>query len=125
MYYLVYVSSATQPFSDAELDVLLARARRRNVQRGITGVLVHRGGNFIQYFEGEEQAVRDLYRALEADPRHRGLVVLAEGSIPARQFGAWMMDCRPGGRQVFSDDELRDDPEGVKGMINGFADSMR
>jgi hypothetical protein len=49
---LVYVSSATKPFSPDELSELLAQARVDNAALGITGMLLYSNGNFMQVLEG-------------------------------------------------------------------------
>lgn len=49
MYYLIYVSAANPLLSRDELQGLLEKARIKNRHLGITGMLIHRGGNFIQY----------------------------------------------------------------------------
>ena len=49
---LVYVSSAVKLLRPEEIEYLLTRARERNEEYGITGVLLYIGGNFMQYIEG-------------------------------------------------------------------------
>ena len=45
---IVYVSSATRPFQEAELQDLLLKARENNARLGVTGMLLYIGGNFMQ-----------------------------------------------------------------------------
>ncbi len=91
LFSLVYVSTATRPFSDAELLDLLRQSRARNATIGVTGMLLHKDGNFIQVIEGPEEQVRELFALISADPRHHGIIVLHEERIPARQFEHWSM----------------------------------
>jgi hypothetical protein len=91
---LVYVSAATRPFSEDELVALLALSRARNAERDVTGRLLHVDGSFIQAIEGSGAAVQELFGRIARDPRHRGIVVLEDGPIPARGFAAWRMDYR-------------------------------
>ena len=91
MYFLVYVSAAVTWFSESELRGLLTSARFRNEHAGITGMLLYKDGNFMQALEGPEAAVRGLYKRIEADRRHRGLVVLDCGTQETRQFARWNM----------------------------------
>lgn len=126
MYYLIYVSSASPKLTPPDLETLLERARKRNTELGITGMLIHRSGNFIQYIEGERDKVKSLYATICADPRHSGAILIGEGEIKARQFGDWAMDLRtPGNKPIFSDEELADDPEGVKTILHSFVSNMR
>ncbi len=91
MYFLVYVSAAVTWFSESELRALLTSARFRNEHASITGMLVYKDGNFMQALEGPEAAVRALYRRIETDRRHNGLVVLDCGVQETRQFARWNM----------------------------------
>ena len=94
MFFLVYVSSAVAPFSRSELGSLLAKCHTNNAAAGITGMLLYKGGNFMQLLEGEEQAVRTLYARIGDDPRHRGLLTLVEGPLAEREFPEWSMGFR-------------------------------
>jgi hypothetical protein len=60
---LVYVSSASQPFSEADLAALLKQSRRENDQPGITGMLLSRDRNFIQVLERPEETLLALFAA--------------------------------------------------------------
>ena len=94
MFYLVYVSSAVNPFSPAELVELLTKAREKNSRLGITGMLLYKDGNFLQALEGEEAAVRQLYDTISQDSRHHGEIILDEGETAERQFSHWSMGFR-------------------------------
>ena len=115
MYFLVYVSAAVTWFSESELRALLTSARFRNEHAGITGMLLYKDGNFMQALEGPEDAVRALYRRIEGDRRHRGLLVLDSGAQEARTFLLWSMAFHdlsggrgemPGGYSRFMDEPL-------------------
>jgi hypothetical protein len=94
MFALVYVSSAVHSFSPPELVDLLKTSHDNNAALSVTGMLLYKDGNFMQVLEGDEKIVRPLYARIERDPRHRGLLVLIEGPIHARQFGEWSMGFR-------------------------------
>lgn len=94
LYSLVYVSSATTLYSQPELDEILAHSHRNNAAAGISGVLLYKDGNLMQVLEGEEAKVRSLYATIAADRRHKGLIVLWEGSAETRQFPGWKMAFR-------------------------------
>lgn len=91
MIYLLYISSAVHEMTDAELVTLLQASRENNVRDGITGVLLYKGGNFIQYLEGPEPAVLSLHQRIAHDPRHKGMMTLLSGSLAERHFGTWSM----------------------------------
>lgn len=88
---LVYISAASKPIDPPQLAELLARARRKNMALGVTGVLVHDGGSFLQVLEGAETVVETLFRVIESDPRHRRVIVLGRQLVAQPAFGNWQM----------------------------------
>jgi len=88
---LVYASRAAATPSPEELAVLLRRSRTKNQSLGVTGVLCHGAGVFLQVLEGSRPAVNRLYGRIAADPRHRDLELLAYEEIHERRFGSWCM----------------------------------
>ena len=94
MFFLTYVSTANQDLSKADLNELLAQCRRNNARLGITGMLLYKDGNFMQVLEGEESAVRSIYAKIGGDPRHKGEIVLQQGTQEERQFPGWSMGYR-------------------------------
>jgi hypothetical protein len=91
---LVYVSTATHRLSAAEIDHLLERARARNLQEGVTGVLLYSHGNFMQYLEGSASAMTKIFDIIKADPLHRNIIELLHEPIQSRAFGEWSMAFR-------------------------------
>lgn len=55
LFQLLYLSRATPAWTTDQLDALLAHAQRRNVQDGLTGLLLHGRGHFVQLLEGRRQ----------------------------------------------------------------------
>lgn len=91
MFFVIYVSSATHPFSHAELLDILTKSRLNNAKLNITGMLLYKDGNIIQVLEGEETVVRTLYAKIARDPRHQAIIKLLQGTVEARQFPEWSM----------------------------------
>jgi hypothetical protein len=91
---LCYVSSACEPFSPAQLDQLLARSRAANERTGVTGLLLHNEGNFMQVIEGPAAAVSGAYARIGRSRLHRGIIQLFDEPIAGREFPAWAMACR-------------------------------
>lgn len=91
---IVYASSAVRLFTRAELVDLLEASHKANIEHGITGMLLYRGGNFIQVIEGENQEVLQLYENIKADPRHKNVTLLTQDPITTRQFPDWSMGFR-------------------------------
>ncbi len=53
---IVYMSRAAVPFDDDDLAELLREARLRNEALGVSGLLVAKGGRFMQLLEGRRGA---------------------------------------------------------------------
>ena len=94
MFSLIYVSSATVPFSTEDLQQLLTRSRESNTAVGVTGMLLYKSGNFMQLLEGEEAAVLAVYQRIARDPRHSGALVLLKQQTEQRAFADWSMAFR-------------------------------
>lgn len=93
IYNLVYCSRATGAVGRAELDRILASARRRNPAHGITGLLVYGSGIFFQWLEGPRAEVRGLMQIIGTDPRHTSIVQLTETEeVRDRLFPTWDME---------------------------------
>lgn len=88
---LVYVSFASQAMNDDELKGLLQECRTKNQAKDITGMLLYRGGFFIQALEGEAEVVNALYERIGQDARHRGVLKVTSEPIEKRSFSSWAM----------------------------------
>lgn len=108
---LVYVSAGTIPFGASDLTALLIKARANNQRLGVSGMLVHHSGSFMQSLEGPEGVVQSLFELIERDKRHHRLVILSRTDGPRRDFGDWSMG--------FVDSEQ------ATGAVPGFNDFFR
>jgi hypothetical protein len=93
---LVYISTAAYGVA-ADPAAILATSRRNNARDRVTGLLWFDGKRFLQALEGEEEVVDRTFRRIQADPRHRAMVVLSSRTIAEREFGEWAMDYRAPG----------------------------
>jgi hypothetical protein len=139
MIQLVYVSSATVPFSEADLVELLTRSRENNTKLGVTGMLLFKDGNFMQVLEGDEQDVMPLFARVSLDTRHRGVLMLLKNLVSKKDFADWsmaFMDLRktdltayPGYSEFLNtpltDQSLTKDESKVKKLLSVFRTSMR
>ena len=91
MIQIVYCSDAMTEFSPQQLVALLERSRVNNQARGITGMLLYRGGRFLQVLEGEAANVHPLVDRIGRDPRHHRVVLSSETEIDVRDFADWSM----------------------------------
>ena len=88
---LTYLSTATEPFSDAALRDLLGRCREKNHDVDLTGMLLYVGGHFIQTLEGDSSVVDETFARIEQDPRHRDVFIALREVADARTFSDWSM----------------------------------
>ncbi|MGI4778006.1 MAG: BLUF domain-containing protein [Janthinobacterium lividum] len=65
---------------------IVAQARARNAQRGITGLLVFDGSRFCQHLEGPNEAVDALMQRIAHDTRHSDVRVLYSGQRSERRY---------------------------------------
>ncbi|MBV9829294.1 MAG: BLUF domain-containing protein [Alphaproteobacteria bacterium] len=112
---LVYVSSATELLTEHELLELLRHSRRNNAELGITGLLLHIGGNFMQALEGPDEAVEALYNRIGADPRHRQVRTILRMASAHRMFSDWNMGFQ----------EAASLPPEVQGQVSSFIDDAQ
>lgn len=95
---LLYISSST-PGMTPEIATILATSIRNNRRAGVTGLLYTDAKRFLQVLEGDDDAVQATLDRIRADGRHRGIVVLHDRQVEARQFGEWAMAERRLGEQ--------------------------
>jgi hypothetical protein len=91
MMQMLYVSGASRQLSDDDIQQILAVSRRNNLRDGITGMLLWADGAFIQVLEGEARAVRGAFGRIQADDRHRNVMVVLEQAAGTRLFTQWSM----------------------------------
>jgi len=88
---LIYVSAVVAPMSEHELAALLLKARANNKRLGVSGILVHHEGSFLQVLEGDPAVVEPLFARIGRDKRHHRTLVMRRGLIAQRTFGDWSM----------------------------------
>lgn len=88
---IVYTSSATDLLSQEEIDHLLSRARQRNSQHDVSGLLLYSEGSFMQYIEGPHDKLMEIYQIIIQDPKHHTIIELLNEPIETRTFESWAM----------------------------------
>ena len=91
IYYLVYLSSSTHLFSEIELTDILNISRKNNSSLNVTGILLYHEGSIIQVLEGDETVVKNLYKKIGRDSRHKNVIQMVEGNNAERSFPDWSM----------------------------------
>jgi len=88
---LTYQSRATTKPSRDDLAALMARARSRNREAGVTGMLLYEGGRYLQTLEGPPDGLETIWSSVRRDSRHTDIEVLTQHLVPARLFSEWDM----------------------------------
>ncbi len=86
----LYISTA-HSLSRAAVDDIVTTSARNNAIRGITGLLMYNGRNFLQLLEGKESELVDLMLRITHDPRHTGISLIERKTVQERVCGEWAM----------------------------------
>ncbi|RZK30342.1 MAG: BLUF domain-containing protein [Hymenobacter sp.] len=95
MHHIIYLSRATTPFTNEQLQDLLEEARLHNAANELTGILLYGNDQFLQVLEGERGRVQTIYEHIVQDPRHHNVTLFADKQINARAFADWSMAYHP------------------------------
>jgi hypothetical protein len=88
---LVYISRASEQFSERDIGKILTASKRYNPPRQVGGALFYSQGCFLQCLEGGQSHVNDIYAKILQDGRHRDLEILWVREISKRRFANWSM----------------------------------
>jgi hypothetical protein len=88
---LIYASSATRPMNHQDLLAILTSSQKNNARLDVTGMLLYRGGNFLQVLEGAEAVVDERFKVIMQDNRHHQVTLLLKRPVPKRYFEQWEM----------------------------------
>ncbi len=88
---IAYSSESTSLMSGEDIKKLLEFARKNNKKNSITGFLVYNAGHFLQYFEGPQENVMELYHKIAKDDRHNHVRTFYEGYNDHRMLFDWFM----------------------------------
>jgi hypothetical protein len=91
IYRTLYMSRATRPLTDLDVELLAKRASEFNSNIGVTGLLLFDGRRFMQAIEGDAEPVDSLMANIKQDDRHDMLQIMAQGPARQRKFGDWAM----------------------------------
>ncbi|MGJ7578589.1 BLUF domain-containing protein [Variovorax sp. RHLX14] len=85
---LIYTSRAA---GASPLHEILAASIAWNKAHEITGGLVCVEGTYLQYLEGEQEAVDQVFAMISRDSRHDGVKILERRAVQRRMFTDWSM----------------------------------
>jgi hypothetical protein len=84
-------STAVAPMSAEALAALGEERAEIDGHVGITGMLLHKQGDFLQVIEGRDSVIRDMFFRISTDPRHKGVRKISERDIRQREFDGQML----------------------------------
>ena len=102
---VIYVSEKTDS-SDASLAQIIDSSTKNNPETGVTGCLLSGSNSFLQLLEGPRQRIDSLYVTINADSRHKNVVILTDEDIDERLFASWSMKLAPFDDLEWSDAEF-------------------
>ena len=122
---ILYFSQAKGVISDDQMRDILNASRRKNPLLGISGVLIHGGGQFMQVLEGPERSVLGLYLKIMDDQRHFNSRIAYISVVNKRLFQEWSMGVIESDPLEFQhiNELLTNHQESVQGKV--FIDIMR
>jgi len=91
LYSLVYVSTATRLLAMDDIGRLLEKARQRNLDQDVTGVLLYSDGNFMQCLEGPAARLAGVYETIKSDSLHSASSIscASRSSRESSRNGRW------------------------------------
>lgn len=89
---ICYVSTAKSDLNQHQVEALLKLSKDQNEPKDIKGVLLYSEGNFFQILEGEKTTVLDVFKKIEQDPRHYGLIKIMGKDITQGAYNGYKVD---------------------------------
>lgn len=113
LFTILYVSSARAGLRAPDIGAIVTGAREFNGSCGVTGMLMHCDGSFMQALEGEEALLTTLYTRIRNDRRHSGVITVIAEPLHEREFSQWAMGF----------EDLRAPPTSATPHFSGIASS--
>jgi signal transduction histidine kinase/CheY-like chemotaxis protein len=85
----IIYSSTLRAHEPGVLKDIFEVCLRNNVRLGITGMLLFADGLVLQVLEGPSEAVRGIYERIQADARHKDLLLIVDKPVARRDFTDW------------------------------------
>jgi len=86
IYFLVYISTASNPADFEMLSSVISQVAIKNKEQGISGFLYYKNGTYLQLLEGDFKMVNTLFHKIIEDERHKNVTVIIENKIEQRIF---------------------------------------
>jgi hypothetical protein len=138
MFSIVYVSTATKLYEEEDLEQILLESRNWNRKVDLTGLLLYKDGNFMQFLEGPKKDVLEILAKIRSDRRHHSMIIILQQENREREFDSWSMGFvrlhakdhpAPEGftdlwERPFSSEEFLTNPTRTVGFLLGFKQTV-
>ena len=91
IYSLTYVSSASGVYDKDTYRDIGSRAAEFNRERNITGMLLVYNETIIQFLEGSQSDLEELYGYISEYDQHKNMLLMSRGPKDKREFPQWSM----------------------------------
>ncbi|MEO1253471.1 MAG: BLUF domain-containing protein [Bacteroidota bacterium] len=91
LFYTIYTSTPSGVLTNETLEKITEESIKWNKPHGITGMLLGLEKKFVQFLEGEEEDVREVFSMIKSDPRHTDISLKIQGYANERVFQDWSM----------------------------------
>lgn len=88
---ILYLSKETDGLSEKAVEGIYLHSKQANKKRNISGFLCYKNGFFLQYIEGTEAAIDEVFTKIQMDPRHTVLINIADNTLESCRFENWSM----------------------------------
>ena len=89
---IFYVSSSKKGMGLKEIEEMAKKAAKSNSDNGITGIMLFKGGVFLQLLEGEASKINTLFESkIKKDDRHTNITEIFNIQAKERMFEKWSM----------------------------------
>lgn len=85
-YEMVYVSKCVDGITNDQVIDLILQGRSRNLNLGVTGLLIYSNGRFYQWLEGSKSKVLDVYGSILNDKRHYDVRLVSDNFLGVPLF---------------------------------------
>lgn len=86
---IVYISSMKREYSPDELHEIAEKFQIYNNSNSITGLMIYHNRNIMQYIEGEDNVIKNIFKKISNDSRHHNIIKLIEETSLERRVQDW------------------------------------
>ena len=91
---LVYISERSAKSNEQEIKDIQVKAEQKNHQLNITGALLYTERFFLQFLEGENRNLNELFADICQDNRHSNVRLMLYKTVHNRDFPTWSLGVR-------------------------------